>query len=208
MQMPWTWIVFICLSGIVSSEQNLDSRHDVDALMEVSAEISELEIAPVPSPRIDAGATVSGAHAVEESEDEHLQANAEKVIKQEKTGSGNLEASRRRRSAWGKRKHAATVESIAYRIAGLGRPISGWRKRGKGGEGSNALMAALRELHAEKRRLMDLRKAREEEEDDDDDEDDDDEDDDDDDEEEEEEEEEVIVCNLSCLIYLLICPVN
>lgn len=64
MQMPWTWIVFICLSGIVSSEQNLDSRHDVDALMEVSAEISELEIAPVPSPRIDAGATVSGAHAV------------------------------------------------------------------------------------------------------------------------------------------------
>lgn len=52
----------------------------------------------------------------EESEDEHLQANAEKVIKQEKTGSGNLEAIRRRRSAWGKRKHAATVESIAYRI--------------------------------------------------------------------------------------------
>lgn len=62
MQMPWTWIVFICLSGIVSSEQNLDSWHDVDALMEVAAEISELEIAPVPSPRIDAGVTVSGAH--------------------------------------------------------------------------------------------------------------------------------------------------
>lgn len=84
----------------------------------------------------------------------------------------------------------------------MGRPVGGWRKPGKGGEDSNALMAALRELHAEKKRLMDLRKAREEEDDeeeDDDDEDDDEDDDDDDEEEEEEEEEEVIVCNISYL---------
>lgn len=63
----------------------------------------------------------------------------------------------------------------------------GWRKRGKGPEETSGLFAALKELHADKQRLMDQGKTQQEEgeEDEDDDDDDDDDDDEDDDEEEE-----------------------
>ena len=61
----------------------------------------------------------------------------------------------------------------------------GWRRRGKGEE-TGTLMAVLKELHAEKWRLMDQGKTQEGEEEEEEDDDDDDDDEDDDDEEEEE----------------------
>lgn len=52
----------------------------------------------------------------EESEDERLQMEAEEERDHQGVDFRKLEAGRRRRGAWGKRKHAATVEAAAYRI--------------------------------------------------------------------------------------------
>lgn len=52
----------------------------------------------------------------EESEDGRLHMEAEEEREHQGVDFGKLEAGRRRRGAWGKRKHAATVEAAAYRI--------------------------------------------------------------------------------------------
>lgn len=63
-------------------------------------------------------------------------------------------------------------------------------------EESSALMAALRELHAEKQRLMGHQRRRDDDEEDEEDEDDDDEDDDDDDEEDDDDDDEEVQCRI------------
>ncbi|KAM9342067.1 extracellular matrix protein 2 [Pholidichthys leucotaenia] len=178
MQVSNILIVLICLSGTVLGQE--DSLRDMDGFMENSVQTRDLEIAPIHSPAMEKGETLLDTQSIEDRK-EHPQTDEENEDK---------EAVRRRRSAWGMRKHAATVEGIAYRIAGLGRPLFGWRKRGKPAEGTSALMAALKELHAEKRRLMDQGKAYDYDDDDDDDEDDEEEEEDDEEEEEEREEKE------------------
>nr|XP_046252100.1 mitotic apparatus protein p62-like isoform X2 [Scatophagus argus] len=203
MQMQMTCIVFICLCGTVSSGRSLNTLQEMDALLETSSEAPELDTAGIRPSGNDTGLTlldthISTASVPAECEDECLHEEAEEKREHQGADFRKQEASRRRRGAWGKRKHAATVEANAYRIAGLGRPLMGWGKRGKGEE-TSALMTVLKELHAEKHRLMDQRKAQEEEEEEDDDEDEDedeDEDDDDDDDDEEEEEEEVKMLNV------------
>lgn len=52
----------------------------------------------------------------EESDDGRLQVEAEEEREHQDVDFRKLEAGRRRRGAWGKRKHAATVEATAYRI--------------------------------------------------------------------------------------------
>lgn len=52
----------------------------------------------------------------EESEDELLQMEAEEERKHQGVDFRKLETGRGRRDAWGKRKHAATVEANAYRM--------------------------------------------------------------------------------------------
>lgn len=80
--------------------------------------------------------------------------------------------------------------------AGLRQPLKGWRQSAKGEMETSLLMATLKELHAEKKRLMDNGKTQEEEEEEgeeedseeeDEEEEEDDDDDDDDDEDDEEE---------------------
>ena len=52
----------------------------------------------------------------EESEDERLQMEAEEASEHQGVDFRKLKAGRRRRGAWGKRKHKSTVEATAYRI--------------------------------------------------------------------------------------------
>lgn len=52
----------------------------------------------------------------EESEDEPLHMEAEEEREHQGVVFRKLEGGRRRRGAWGKRKHAATAEATAYRI--------------------------------------------------------------------------------------------
>lgn len=52
----------------------------------------------------------------EEGGDERVQMEAEEEREQQREDFKHLQAGRRRRGAWGKRKHAATVETFAYRI--------------------------------------------------------------------------------------------
>ncbi|KAF7655828.1 hypothetical protein LDENG_00050380 [Lucifuga dentata] len=109
-----------------------------------------------------------------ENEVEHYQMETqeEKEKEQQRFDLIKQEAGRGRRGTWGKRQHAATAEATAYRLVGLGHPLPGWRRRGKEEEEASALMAVLKELHADKNRLMDQGKTKEEEEEDDDDDDD------------------------------------
>ncbi|XP_044207395.1 extracellular matrix protein 2 [Thunnus albacares] len=208
--MPRTWIMLLCLSGTILSGQSQNSARDIESHLETSSKRPELETAVIHPPGIDTGVTLLDTHVsgttfpAEESEDEHLQVEAEEERKQQRIDFTKMEAGRQKRGAWGKRKHAPTVEANAYRIAGLGRPLDGWKKRSKGEMETSALMAVLKELHTEWRRLMDQGKAKKKEEEEEEDDDDDDEEDEDDDEgegegeggegegeEEEEEEEEV-----------------
>lgn len=52
----------------------------------------------------------------EESEDARVQVEAQEEREQQRIVFTKLAAGRQRRGAWGKRKHAATVEATAYRI--------------------------------------------------------------------------------------------
>ncbi len=56
---------------------------------------------------------------VEESKDERSQMEAEEEREHQGVDFRKLSAGRRKRGAWGKRKHAATVEGTAYRIVWL-----------------------------------------------------------------------------------------
>lgn len=51
-----------------------------------------------------------------EGEDGPLHSEAGEEREHQRVDFRKLEASRRRRGAWGKRKHAATMETTAYRI--------------------------------------------------------------------------------------------
>lgn len=64
---------------------------------------------------------LSFVFGVEESEDEplHLEAQEEDLG----VDSRQIKSGRRRRSAWGKRKHAATAEATAYRIVSYHRAL-------------------------------------------------------------------------------------
>ncbi|KAI4824014.1 hypothetical protein KUCAC02_012559 [Chaenocephalus aceratus] len=134
MQMPVIWITFICLCGTVFCGHN--SLHNMDLYLETSSESHELETAAVQQTEVDRVTSLdtyasSRTLPAEENGIEHLQMEAGQQREHQGADFRTLEA-RQRRGVWWMRKHANAVEASAYRIAGLGEPLTGWRKRGKG----------------------------------------------------------------------------
>lgn len=67
MPMPRMWIIFICLSGTVVTEQSLNSWHDMNGYLETSSERPELETAAIHPSATDTGATLLDIHVSSEN---------------------------------------------------------------------------------------------------------------------------------------------